>query len=190
MNKAIFIVLCSINFCFSFSVKSLQELHNQNVIRQQYEESCGASALATLLNLFTFKQYAEQDILNLLNQKTDMLSFKELQQTANTLGYRTKGFQLKREVLEQTSYPLLVRIENDPRFPHFVVIINYQGDFIKVLDPNFGEYIATKKEFYSIWDRNHEGGFALIITDKENSKPSIKDLEFPSERFLNRFSLF
>lgn len=37
-----------------------------------------------------------------------MLSFKELQEVANTLGYATKGFQLQREILEQTSYPLLV----------------------------------------------------------------------------------
>ena len=173
-------------FCvtsFAFSVQSLQELHNQNVIRQQFEESCGASALATLLNLFEFKQYTEQDILTLLNQKTDMLSFKELQEIANTLGYTTKGFQLSREILEQTSYPLLVRIENDPRFPHFVVIINYKGDFIQVFDPNFGAYKATKKEFYSVWDRNHTGGFALVVA-KENFKPIIKDLEFPSEAFF------
>ncbi|TLD79674.1 peptidase C39, partial [Helicobacter sp. MIT 11-5569] len=52
------------------------------------------------------------------------------------------------------------------------------------LDPNFGEYKSTKKEFYSIWDKNQTGGFALIIADKENSKPAIKDLEFPSERFF------
>ncbi|TLD79335.1 peptidase C39, partial [Helicobacter sp. MIT 11-5569] len=163
MLRIIILLFCLIYSSFAFGVKSLQDLHNQNVIRQQFEESCGASALATLINLFAFKQYTEQDILSLLNQKTDMLSFKELQRTANALGYTTKGFQLQRHILEQTSYPLLVRIEDDPRFPHFVVIINYQGDFIKVLDPNFGEYKSTKKEFYSIWDKNQTGGFALII---------------------------
>ncbi|WP_232086797.1 cysteine peptidase family C39 domain-containing protein [Helicobacter winghamensis] len=97
----LFACFCMVSFTFAFSVKSLQELHNQNVIRQQYEESCGASALATLLNLFELRQYSEQDILAFLNQKTDMLSFKELQEVANTLGYTTKGFQLQREILEQ-----------------------------------------------------------------------------------------
>ena len=81
-------------------------------------------------------------------------------------------------------YALLVRIENDPRFPHFVVIINHKGDFIQVFDPNFGQYKATKKEFYSVWDRNHTGGFALVIAKNENSKPMIKDLEFPNEAFF------
>lgn len=184
MLRIFLICFCITNLTFAFGVKSLQEFHNQNIVRQQFEESCGASALAILLNLFEFRQYTEQDILTLLNQKTDMLSFKELQTIANALGYKTKGFQLQREILEQTSYPLLVRIENDPRFPHFVVIINYQGDFIKVFDPNFGEYKATKKEFYSIWDRNHTGGFALVIAKDEYYKPMIKDLEFPSEVFF------
>ena len=183
MNKVIFIFLCSFNLCFSFPVKSLQEIHNQNVIRQHFEESCGASSLATLLNLFVFRQYTEQELLTLLEQKTDMLSFKELQQLAITLGYDIKGFQLSRDILEQTSYPLLVKIENDPRYPHFVVIVNYQGDFIRVLDPSVGEYKATNKEFYSIWDKDGIGGYALIIIHKEN-KPLIKDLEFPNERFF------
>ena len=31
----IFLLVCITNFAFAFSVKSLQELHNQNVIRQQ-----------------------------------------------------------------------------------------------------------------------------------------------------------
>ncbi len=177
-------MLCCIHLTFGFRVQSLQELHNQNVIRQQFEESCGASSLATLLNLFGIKQYQEQEILNVLNQKTDMLSFQELQKAATILGYDTKGFQLSREILQRTAYPLLVRIEDDPRFPHFVVIMNFKGDFLKVFDPNFGEYISTKKEFYSIWDRNHIGGFALVVANKENSKPLLQDLKFPSEVFF------
>ncbi len=168
----------------AFAVESLQEIHNQNVIRQKFEESCGAASLATLLNLFGIQQYQEQEILKLLNQKTDMLSFQELQKVAMTLGYDTRGFQLSREVLQRTTYPLLVRIENDPRFPHFVVIINFKGDFLKVFDPNFGEYISTKKEFYSVWDRNHTGGYALLVANKDKARPLITPLQFPSRNFF------
>lgn len=171
-------------FSYSFAVKSLQEIHNQFVVRQNYEESCGASSLANLLNFFEFKQFSEQDILKLLQQKTDMLSFQELKEVATFLGYETKGFQLSRDILEKISYPLLVRIEDDPRFPHFVVVINYEGDFIKILDPNFGEYISTKKEFYSVWDRFNKGGYALLIARKDRKPPIIKKLEFPNRSFF------
>ncbi|MDA3969213.1 cysteine peptidase family C39 domain-containing protein [Helicobacter ibis] len=94
-------------------------------------------------------------------------------------------FRLTRDILEQTSYPILVRIEDDPRFPHFVVIINYSGDFIKILDPNFGEYISSKKEFYSIWDRDNSGGYALLI-GKDNVKPEVGGLNFPTSIFFGK----
>ncbi|WP_299546066.1 cysteine peptidase family C39 domain-containing protein [uncultured Helicobacter sp.] len=142
-----------------------------------------SSALATLFNFFGLKQFSEQEILTFLNHNTDMLSFKDLQEVAQKIGYTTKGFLITREILEKTTYPLLVRIENDPRFPHFVVVINYKGDFIKIYDPNFGIYISSKKEFYSIWDTNNKGGYALIIA-KENVLPNIKELILPNQIFF------
>ena len=33
-----------------FVVKSYQEIKNEKVVRQNYEESCGAASLATLIN--------------------------------------------------------------------------------------------------------------------------------------------
>lgn len=103
--KIILVFFFGCGICFGFSVKSLQEIHNQNIVRQKYEESCGAAALASLLNLFGVRQYQEEEILQQLNQKTDMLSFQELQSVATALGYDTRGFRLTREILAQTSYP-------------------------------------------------------------------------------------
>ena len=60
--RILFAYFCVTSFVFAFGVKSLQELHNQNVIRQQYEESY----LVTIL------------------------IFIELQEVVNTLGYKLK----------------------------------------------------------------------------------------------------
>ncbi len=65
---------------------------------------------------------------------------------------------------------MLVKIENDPRFPYFVVIINYKGGYLQVFDPNYGEYISSKREFFSIWDRYNKGGYALIVAPKKELK--------------------
>jgi len=35
-----------------FKVKSFKELKYENVTQQSYEESCGASSMATLINLY------------------------------------------------------------------------------------------------------------------------------------------
>ncbi len=66
-----------------FAVKSYYEIRNERVVRQSYEESCGASSIATLINLFDIKKYSKSDILNYLLDdnktiNTNIISFKEL----------------------------------------------------------------------------------------------------------------
>jgi len=46
-----FILLLPLEANNIFKVKSLKELKYQDVVKQTYEESCGASSLATLMNL-------------------------------------------------------------------------------------------------------------------------------------------
>ncbi|MBX7490502.1 C39 family peptidase [Helicobacter turcicus] len=157
-----------------FIVKSYQELKNQSVVRQTYEQSCGASSLATLINLIDSQKLSELDLLNIMNEKelyTDMVSFADLERAVMRLNFKSDSFRIDRLVLNKlTNIPLLVKIENDPRYPHFVVIINYWGDFIKVFDPNFGEYISTKKEFFSVWDKDNQGGYVLVVVPKKEFK--------------------
>ncbi|MCX2682969.1 cysteine peptidase family C39 domain-containing protein [Campylobacter sp. MIT 21-1685] len=148
-----------------FIVKSMSELKNEKFIRQKYEESCGTSSLANLLNLFSFKQYSEADILKVLQNKTSMLSFLELKNTALKLGFESDGYELDTKEFEFLTLPVIAKIEKDPRYPHFVVVQNLQGDFVSITDPNFGVYIATKNEFYSLWGKKK--GFVLVVVPKK-----------------------
>ena len=118
-----------------FAVRSYEELRNQDIIRQNYEESCGAASLATLINTLDFKILTEKDVLEQMDKgdkklNTDMVSFLQLKQAAAKLSYDSEGYQLDRATFEKINLPVLVKIEDDPRFPHFVVVINHQGDFI------------------------------------------------------------
>ena len=177
-----------------FIVKSYQELKNQRVIRQTYEESCGASALATLINLIDDKHFSELDLLKTMSQKelyTDMVSFADLNEAVKQLNYESKPYQINKKLLDElTNIPLLVKIEEDPRYPHFVVIINHKGDFLQVLDPSHGEYISSKAEFYSIWDRYNKGGYALIIAPKKELKEFKLNLPKSLNFELKPFSLY
>ncbi|WP_059426031.1 cysteine peptidase family C39 domain-containing protein [Campylobacter hyointestinalis] len=136
-----------------FIVKSYYEIRNRNVIRQQYEESCGAASIATLLNMIDIKQYKEDDILNKFKnvgnnkQNTDMVSFAQLQDVLNEIGYLATGYQISRNIFNKINIPIIVKIEDDPRFPHFVVVLNHKGDFVKIYDLSFGEYISIKSDF-------------------------------------------
>ena len=168
-----------------FVVKSYQEIKNEKVIRQNYEESCGAASLATLINILDDSNLTELDLLKAMSGQqlyTDMVSFADLNDAVKKLGFQSKSYKIDRKILESImSVPILVKIEDDPRFPHFVVIINHKGNYLQIFDPNYGEYISSKREFYSVWDRYNKGGFALII----NPKKQLKDYKLNLPKSLN-----
>ncbi|EAL52498.1 bacteriocin resistance protein, putative [Campylobacter upsaliensis RM3195] len=168
-----------------FVVKSYQEIKNEKVIRQNYEESCGAASLATLINILDDSNLTELDLLKAMSGQqlyTDMVSFADLNDAVKKLGFQSKSYKIDRKILESImSVPILVKIEDDPRFPHFVVIINHKGNYLQIFDPSYGEYISSKREFYSVWDRYKKGGFALII----NPKKQLKDYKLNLPKSLN-----
>lgn len=168
-----------------FVVKSYQEIKNEKVVRQNYEESCGAASLATLINTLDDNNLTELDLLKTMSgQKlyTDMVSFADLNDAVKKLGFQSKSYKIDRKILESImSVPILVKIEDDPRFPHFVVIINHKGNYLQIFDPSYGEYISSKREFYSVWDRYNKGGFALIV----NPKKQLKDYKLNLPKPLN-----
>lgn len=175
MQRVLKIIFClPLLLQAEFAVKSLQELRNQRVVRQNYEESCGASSVATLINLIDNQNLSELDLLKIMSEKelfTDMLSFADLRAAAHKLGFDSKSYLITRDLLDDLlNIPLLVKIEDDPRFPHFVVIVNHKGSFIQVYDPSYGEYISLKREFYSVWDKHNKGGYALIVLPKKELK--------------------
>ncbi len=134
-------------------VKSYQEIKNERVIRQAYEQSCGASSLATLLNILDDqKKFDELELLKIMSGQelyTDMVSFADLNDAVKKLGFQSNSYQINRENLDKlVNIPMLVKIEDDPRFPHFVVIINHKGNYLQVLDPSHGEYISSKSQFF------------------------------------------
>ncbi len=171
MAKILILLLLVQQLNSQFIVSSYYEIRNKNVVRQNYEESCGAASIATILNLIDVKRYSENDILQKLKQNnnnigTNLISFMQMKQALKLLGLHSVGYQINQSIFNYFKIPVIVKIENDPRYPHFVVVMNYSGDYVKIFDPNFGEYISSKEQFYKLWDKNNNGGYVLIIKPK------------------------
>ncbi|MDE7317724.1 MAG: peptidase C39 [Helicobacter sp.] len=184
MEKILAISMLFLLAWADFEYKSFYEIRNQGMVRQSYEESCGAASLATLINLLYEKNLDEEQILELFDNNTNMVTFLQLQEAAKKLGYSSRSYKLSREILESVSIPILIKIEDDPKFPHFVVVICY-GDFFLVFDPNFGKYITKKMELYAIWDKKLEGGFGLLIAPPKNYQKPILQL-LPQSIFIQK----
>lgn len=191
MEKVLGIFVLSFTLAFAdFAVSSVQELRTKDVIRQTYEESCGAAALATLLNLLDSTKFSELDILQHFTSEeakinTNMVSFAELEKAVISLQYQVKSYKIERDSFEKIYVPMLVKIEDDPRFPHFVVVINHVGDYVSIFDPSFGVYTNTKEEFFSVWDRYYKGGYALIVKPKTQNLKEYNPV-FPNQRLVDK----
>ncbi|EPM8362023.1 cysteine peptidase family C39 domain-containing protein, partial [Campylobacter jejuni] len=86
-----------------FVVKSYQEIKNEKVIRQNYEESCGAASLATLINILDDSNLTELDLLKAMSGQqlyTDMVSFADLNDAVKKLGFQSKSYKIDRKILE------------------------------------------------------------------------------------------
>lgn len=67
----LFLPILTLNVKAEWVVKSYQEIKNERVIRQTYEESCGVSSLVTLLNILDDqKKFDELELLKIERTKT------------------------------------------------------------------------------------------------------------------------
>lgn len=54
---------------------------------------------------------------------TDMVSFADLSDVVKKLGFQSNSYQINRENLDKlVNIPMLVKIEDDPRFPQLSII--------------------------------------------------------------------
>ncbi|MFA6138636.1 MAG: cysteine peptidase family C39 domain-containing protein [Sulfurimonas sp.] len=148
-----------------FKVKSLKELKYDDVVAQTYEESCGASSLATLMNRYG-ENISEKDLLNDFNT-TDMVNFLDIQNIAIKKGFRAKGYKITKDIFEQLNIPVIARVLRHKEYPHFIVVQNLKGDFVLSLDPSNGKSVISKNEFYSVWNQE-DNGYILVVIPEEN----------------------
>ncbi len=88
-------------------LRSLKDLRDENLVKQRFDYSCGAAALATILRYGFGDEVTERDILtdlfDLLSEDEEGLrreqgfSLLDLQHVAQARGYKAQGFPLAPE---------------------------------------------------------------------------------------------
>jgi len=149
-----------------FSVSKLK-----GTVLQEYELSCGAAALATMMHLYGEK-ISEKDVLDKAST-TDMLSFAQMANISKEFGFNASGYKIDTEIFESLQVPVIARIDNRENYAHFVVVMNHSGDFVSILDPSFGHYVQSKKEFLKWWNEEAYGYILVVMPEKIATLPTI-----------------
>jgi len=148
-------------------VRSWRELRDQHVVRQQFDYSCGAAALATLIQYYFGDDVSEAailvDILGSLtaaevrDREVNGLSLLDLRQEAERRGYQAVGVRLNLATLPRLTGPVLVHLERDD-YRHFAVLKGVRGDRIYLADPSLGNVRRSVDRFANEWS-----GIALVL---------------------------
>lgn len=162
-------------------LKSMKDLRDRNLVRQRFDYSCGAAALATILRFGFGEKVTEREILSrlfdLLSEDEKDVSRKEgfslldLQQVAQSRGYNAQGFRLTAENLPKLRGPVIVFIEPHG-YKHFAVLKGIRGDRVYLADPSRGNIRMPAYRFLDSWlDDNGKG--VIFVVEPEQALPSV-----------------
>lgn len=150
----------------SGSLKSVLDFRDENLIRQQYDYSCGAAALATLLHFGLGDPVTEQQIVadlfaglaqgDAAAREKEGFSLFDLQQVARKRGYKAEGFRLEPQYIAQLNGPVIVFLET-LGYKHFAVLKGVRGDRVYLADPSRGNIRMPAYRFLDAWMRDGVG---------------------------------
>lgn len=160
-------------------LRSMKDLRDTNVIKQQFDYSCGAAALATILRYGLGESVSERQVLEQLfgllsqDELQDTLrqgfSLLHLQRVAQARGYQAEGFRLEPQFLSGLSGPVIVYVQ--PRgYRHFAVLRGIKDDRVFLADPSLGNIRMPMYQFLESW-RDESGTGVIFVVEPMSGLP-------------------
>lgn len=160
-------------------VKSFGEIKFGEVVKQQYDFSCGSAALASLLTHHYDMPYTEATIFEEMFKFGDKdkieekgFSMLDMKNFLARRGVKADGYKLKRDNIVKLGIPSIALV-NYNGYNHFVVVKGLMDDKVLVGDPSMGLHIMEGKDF----DESSNGIFLFIRDKTEIAKASFNQRE-------------
>jgi predicted double-glycine peptidase len=143
----------------STTVTPYSEFKWRNLVRQQYDFSCGSAALSTILKFYIGEDLSEIETMRGMLEHGERqqiiqrqgFSLLDMKRYVNFLGYEGNGFRAVIEDLRDLDRPAIIPIQYGG-FDHFVILRHINEDRAFVADPAFGNITVTITKFKEIWE--------------------------------------
>lgn len=146
---------------------SLKEIRERGIVMQQWETSCAAATLATVLTYGFNDPISERQVALKMLEMTDPdkvkaqrgFSMLDMKRFVEARGYQGSAYQnLTLDDLRLFHAPI-VPIDRHG-YNHYVVFNGVRGDRALLADPAFGHYEMSLERFAAVW----MDGLAFTIT--------------------------
>lgn len=179
-------------------VRSLIEMRTDRVVLQQWDLSCAAAALATILNFQHDHPVSEREIAFALIQRPEYIadpelvrrrqgfSLLDLKRYVDARGYVGTGFGRLRLADLEARAPIMVPIDTYG-YNHFVVFRGRHGNRVMLADPAFGNRTMTVDRFMGAWiDFPGLGHVGFVVERRDGRSPPNRLAPRPREFMMLR----
>ena len=178
-------------------VRSWEDMLEGNVVMQRKDFSCGAAALATMLNYYFGQEVSEQAIIDSIIAKsseaeieilkTEGFSFTQLRDEAVRRGFETEIDTFPLDRIHKFPIPMIVYVEKHG-FKHFAVLKGVRNGEAFLADPSRGNLQLHFDEFVKEWKNSADpkDSYMGLSLGKKGAMPT-KDhlLEISDEMLLH-----
>lgn len=177
------LLAADVAFAGSPAVKSLLEMRRENVVIQEFDLSCGAAALATVLRYQHGEQVSEKEIATTLMKRSEYIenpqlvriregfSLLDLKRDVESRGYKGVGFgKLELDDLV-TMAPIIVPIRIRG-YNHFVVFRGMRGNRVLLADSAWGNRTMLSDDFFESWIEYPKlGRVGFVVQRRDGREP-------------------
>lgn len=139
-------------------ITTFRERRFTNVIKQQFDFSCGSAAVASLLTYHYENPTTEEEVFEAMYEAGDKetirskgFSLLDMKNYLEANGYEADGFRVGLDKIQESEIPaiVVVRIRG---YQHFVLIKGVSDDEVVVGDPALGTKVYTREKFEEVRD--------------------------------------
>lgn len=141
------------------NIISMREQHFVNMVPQQTDFSCGAAAVATILNYAYNFELSEADVIEGMLKVSDPqlvqskgFSLLDIKNYVETLGLRGRGYSVNPEILDRIKIPTIALLDIRG-YKHFVVLKTATQDKVYIADPALGNRVMDRQDFIDGWNK-------------------------------------
>lgn len=176
--KKALILLVSETTSFHVPVRTWKSLRDDRIVKQDLDYSCGAAALATLLNEFYGQSVTEEKLLNAMDKGDMRASFDDMRRVLPQFGFRAQGFAASYAQLSRLKIPVVVYLKHR-KDDHFAVLRGISKDSVWLADPSLGNRTYSREQFLEMWETRQglegsdlHGKFLAVFPEDGNLAPA------------------